>query len=72
MGIFIEMQVHENKCQVASGCTLCTTICPVDVFVIEDHKVEKVFDNEDECTLCNLCVEQCPGQAIRLVKLYEQ
>jgi NAD-dependent dihydropyrimidine dehydrogenase PreA subunit len=70
MGMFIELRIDPVACQVASGCDLCARLCPVEAFRVEGGWVTPVYDNEDECTLCNLCVEQCPGRAIEVIKLY--
>jgi NAD-dependent dihydropyrimidine dehydrogenase PreA subunit len=42
----------------------------VEAFRVEGEQVTPVYDNEDECTLCSLCVDQCPGHAIEVIKLY--
>lgn len=70
MGMFIELRIDPATCQVASPCDLCARVCPVEVFRIEGGRVVAIYANEDECTLCNLCVDQCPAHAIEVVKLY--
>ena len=70
MGIFIEVRVDREACQVAQGCKQCVRVCPVAAFEIDDRQVTQAHENEDECTLCNLCVDQCPGKAVQLVRLY--
>ncbi len=70
MGMFIELRIDHTTCQVASGCDLCARLCPVEAFRVEGGQVTLIYDNEDECTLCNLCVDQCPEDAIEVVKLY--
>ncbi len=37
----------------------CAEVCPTDVFEVEDGELTIV--NLEECTLCNACVEACPG-----------
>ncbi len=70
--IFIKLTIDKEKCTSSDGCTTCVKVCPVGVFKQTDDKNQVVVnkDNEDECTLCNLCLEQCPVQAITLQKLY--
>jgi NAD-dependent dihydropyrimidine dehydrogenase PreA subunit len=68
--MFIELRIDHTTCQVASGCDLCARLCPVEAFRVEGGQVALIYDNEDECTLCNLCVDQCPENAIEVVKLY--
>lgn len=70
MGIFIEVRVDRETCRVADGCDQCVRVCPVAAFEIRDGQIALVYDNEDECTLCNLCVDRCPVGAIRVVKRY--
>jgi NAD-dependent dihydropyrimidine dehydrogenase PreA subunit len=70
MGMFIELRIDPITCQVAGGCDLCARLCPVEAFRVEGAQVTLIYDNENECTLCNLCVDQCPGNAIEVVKLY--
>ena len=70
--IFIKITIDDKKCISVNGCLTCSIVCPVGVFKQTDDKTQIVVDeaNEDECTLCNLCLEQCPVQAITLRKLY--
>lgn len=70
MGMFIEVRIEPSNCQAARGCDLCVRLCPVEVFRLEGGQVSPIYDNEDECTLCNLCVDQCPARAVAVVKLY--
>lgn len=70
--IFIKLIIDGGKCISADGCLTCVRVCPVGIFKQADDKTQIVVDeaNEDECTLCDLCLEQCPVQAITLQKLY--
>jgi len=70
--IFIKLSIDPKKCISAEGCLTCTKICPVAIFnkASDKTQVEVNEANEDECTLCNLCLEKCPVQAITLQKLY--
>ena len=70
--IFIKLTIDGSKCICAKGCTACVSICPMDIFKQSDDKSQIVVNeaNEDECTLCDLCLAQCPVQAITLQKLY--
>ncbi len=68
MGIFINVIVDSGKCKVATGCTECISICPVDIFFKDDHTLK--IKDEDECTLCYQCTEICPESAIEIVKNY--
>ena len=53
-------------------CRLCQEVCPVDIFAFKDGKMVVVEESQDECTLCDLCLQACqPYEAIRIVRLYE-
>lgn len=71
MGMFVSLKIDEKLCEAPqSGCHQCVDICPVDVFRLENGKILTIFDSEDECTFCNMCVEECPRTAVKVVKLY--
>lgn len=70
MGVFIEVRIDREACLAKQGCEICSRVCPVAAFVIGNGQLMLVHDNEDECTLCNLCVEQCPANAIEVARLY--
>jgi len=71
MGMFVSLEIDEKLCEARqAGCQRCVDICPVDAFKLENGKIITVFDNEDECTFCNMCVEECPRAAVKVVKLY--
>ena len=47
-------------------------VCPVNIFDLDaDGKAVVVQENEDECVLCDLCVQAAPPGRVRIVKLYE-
>jgi NAD-dependent dihydropyrimidine dehydrogenase PreA subunit len=47
-------------------------VCPVNIFDVDaDGKAVVVAENEDECVLCDLCVQAAPAGQVRIVKLYE-
>lgn len=71
MGMFIKVKVKED-CNVSKGCKKCVDICPVDIFALDGKKIRVVEENEDECTLCELCLKACPSNAITIKKLYEE
>ena len=46
-------------------------VCPVNIFDVDaDGKAIVVAENEDECVLCDLCVQAAPAGRVRIVKLY--
>jgi NAD-dependent dihydropyrimidine dehydrogenase PreA subunit len=71
MGVFIQVKIDEKKCLGPEKSGACVRICPVGIF---DNKRDKVVireENEDECILCNLCLDKCPSGAITIGKTYE-
>ncbi|MFQ6016469.1 MAG: ferredoxin family protein, partial [Anaerolineae bacterium] len=70
MGIFIQVKVDATKLD-AEKAQACATLCPVDVFALEEGRLTVVEENEDECTLCELCLKAAPSGAITIVKLYK-
>ena len=44
-------------------CGLCISICPVEVFKIEDYRV---VAETSRCIHCGVCVEVCPTKALSL------
>lgn len=71
MGIFIKLEIDEERCLGVQACGFCIKVCPVKIFGQSDDRPVSIEDNEDECTLCALCLTECKPNAIRLVKLYE-
>lgn len=47
-------------------------VCPVNIFKIENNRPMVIEENEDECTLCMLCVNACKSGTITIHKLYDQ
>ncbi|MCH7718921.1 MAG: hypothetical protein IIB21_05570 [Chloroflexi bacterium] len=47
-------------------------VCPVSIFEqASDGSARVVEENEDECVLCDLCVQAAPAGKVRVIKLYE-
>jgi len=70
-GIFVNLQVDASLCAREPQCRECVSSCPVDIFIHADGGTAQVVPlNEDECILCGLCVDHCPVNAVRLIKLY--
>ena len=53
-------------------CGECVKICPVNIFDKKENRIITIEVNEDECTLCNLCLDKCPVDAIEIEKLYDK
>ena len=71
MGMFVALVVDQIRCRERRDCHRCMEVCPVEVFRVMEGRLITDPENEDECTLCELCLQTCPQGAIRLVRLYE-
>ena len=71
MSEFIKVEIDLSKCSGIEACGVCVNVCPVNAFEAEGDKPIVIEDNEDECTLCDLCKQACDPNAITLNKLYE-
>lgn len=72
MGLFIQVEIDKVRCHTGQSCTECVRLCPVNIFFLQGNGVKIIEDSEDECILCNLCLEACAPDAIRIRKLYEE
>jgi NAD-dependent dihydropyrimidine dehydrogenase PreA subunit len=70
MSLFIAVSVDPDRCRTGQPCTACSAACPVNVFERRNELATIVAANEDECILCDLCLERCPSDAITIEKLY--
>ena len=71
MGIFIKVNIDRKRCLGPEKSGECIRICPVNIFEASEGKVVVKEENEDECILCNLCLDKCHVAAISIKKLYE-
>ena len=71
MGLFITLEIDQEKCIGITDCGKCVKVCPVQIFDRHDDRPFSVADNEDECTLCELCIEGCESGAIAIRKHYD-
>ena len=68
---FINVVVDALSCLGIAKCQECIKICPVNLFEAWKGYPRVVEENQDECTLCNLCLEVCKPKAITIRKLYQ-
>jgi NAD-dependent dihydropyrimidine dehydrogenase PreA subunit len=71
MGVFIKVEIDEAKCAPDGGARLIP-ICPVKVFSLVEGRVVTDPENEDECTLCGLCLNVYPEGAVTVRRLYRE
>ncbi len=71
MSEFICIEVQPDICAGMSSCGQCVKVCPVNIFEKAENQPRIMEQNQDECTLCNLCLEACKPSAIIIRKLYD-
>ena len=54
----------------AQSVTSLVSLCPVNIFASEDGCIVVQPERQDECTLCELCLNAAPPGSIRIHKLY--
>ena len=69
MGIFIRVAVNDAHVTPALARSL-VALCPVDIFALAGDRLTIRPDEEDECTLCELCLNAAPPGALVIHKLY--
>jgi len=71
--MFVEVIVNGGRCRAGQPCRACVETCPVSIFAWPDPSsvADVVPEAEDECILCDLCLQKCPTDAITIRKLYE-
>ncbi len=57
----MSVKIDTLKC---IGCEACTFVCPVSVLEVVDMKCRV----KDGCISCGKCVNECPFEAITLIK----
>jgi NAD-dependent dihydropyrimidine dehydrogenase PreA subunit len=73
MSMFIRVEIDDDAVADAELAKKLVEVCPVNIFAQDGSgKAVIVAENEDECVLCDLCVEAAPPGKVRIVKLYEQ
>lgn len=70
MSLFIALEIEQEKCLGLKECGRCIKVCPVKIFAENDDGPMSVAENEDECTLCDLCIANCKPGAITVVRKY--
>jgi NAD-dependent dihydropyrimidine dehydrogenase PreA subunit len=72
MGLFIKLEIDQGRCLGLAECGKCLGVCPVKIFEENGDEPQSLEANEDECTLCGLCLDVCQPDAITVVKLYDE
>jgi len=70
--MFIRVEIDPEAAAHAELAKKLVDVCPVNIFDLDvEGKAVVVAENEDECVLCDLCVQAAPAGRLRIVKLYE-
>ena len=69
--MFIKVQVTRDAASDQDLVKKLVEVCPVDIFAEDEGNLLIVEENQDECTLCDLCIEVAPEGAVQIIKLYE-
>ncbi len=70
--MFIRVEVDPRAAADRDLAKKLVEVCPVNIFDLDDQgKARVVEENEDECVLCDLCVQAAPPGQVRVIKLYE-
>ncbi len=71
--MFIRVEVDPRAAADRELAKKLVEVCPVSIFDLDDQgKAQVLEENEDECVLCDLCVQAAPAGQVRVIKLYEQ
>jgi len=72
MPMFVHLEVDPAAAADTELAKKLVEVCPVNIFEQDaDGKCVVVAENEDECVLCDLCVQAAPAGQVRVIKLYE-
>jgi NAD-dependent dihydropyrimidine dehydrogenase PreA subunit len=70
--MFVHLEVDEDVAHDKELAKKLVEVCPVNIFELDaEGKAVVVEENEDECVLCDLCVQAAPAGKVRVVKLYD-
>ena len=70
MGVFIQIDIDKSKVTPEIDQAL-VSVCPVDIFDLEHDQLVVRPEQEDECTLCELCLAIAPMGALTIRKTYK-
>lgn len=70
MGMFIEIEIDDERMSPESAKAVFS-VCPVEIFTLRDGRLVTLADQEDECTLCELCLDVAPAGSLTICKKYK-
>ena len=70
--MFVHVEIDADAATDKELAKKLAEVCPVNIFdVAADGTSVIVEENEDECVLCDLCVQAAPPGQVRVIKLYD-
>lgn len=69
MSIFIQIMLDERHILPHIREQL-VAVCPVNIFGKNGSSVHVIEEHQDECTLCELCLQLVPRHGLNIHKLY--
>jgi NAD-dependent dihydropyrimidine dehydrogenase PreA subunit len=70
--MFVHVEIDADAASDKELAKKLAEVCPVNIFDVDPNGVSIVVEeNEDECVLCDLCIEAAPAGKVRVIKLYE-
>jgi NAD-dependent dihydropyrimidine dehydrogenase PreA subunit len=72
MPMFVRVEIDDDAARDKELAKKLVEVCPVNIFELDaSGRAIIVEENEDECVLCDLCVQAAPDGKVRVIKLYE-
>jgi NAD-dependent dihydropyrimidine dehydrogenase PreA subunit len=70
--MFVHLEIDDDAAADRELAKKLVEVCPVNIFAQDANgSAVIVEENEDECVLCDLCVQAAPAGKVRVIKLYE-
>jgi len=72
MSMFVHVEIDAAAAADKELAKKLAEVCPVNIFGLAPQGTAIIIDeNEDECVLCDLCVQAAPAGQVRVIKLYD-
>ena len=72
MPMFVHVEIDPAAAAGKELAKKLAEVCPVNIFGVAPAGSSIIIEeNEDECVLCDLCVQAAPPGNVRVIKLYE-
>lgn len=70
--LFIRVEIDPQAAKDRDLAKKLVEVCPVNIFATDaEGSAVIVAENEDECVLCELCIQAAPPGAVTVTKLYD-